>query len=40
MSFVGILEDITGMMSMSTHLKGVLEFSGIFGLDFLLVFDI
>ena len=31
-SFVKLLEDVAGMMSMNTHLKGVLDFRGVFDL--------
>ena len=32
--FVNILEDMAGMVSMNTHLKGVLVFSGVFDIGF------
>ena len=32
--FVNILEDMAGMVSMNTHLKGVLVFSGVFDIVF------
>ena len=38
--FVGILEDMTGMMSMYNHLKGVLVFRGVFDIGFFLIVDI
>ena len=31
---------MAGMMSMNTHLKGSLGFSGVFGIGFLLIVDI
>ena len=31
---------MAGMMSMNTHLKGVLEFRGVIDLDFLFIVDI
>ena len=40
MSFVKLLEDISGMVSMKTHLKGVLVFRGFFDIGFLLIVEI
>ena len=40
MSFVEILEDMSVMMSMNTHLKVVLGFRGLFNIDFLFIVDI
>ena len=40
MSFVKLLEDMADMMSIIAHLKGVLGFSGVFGLVFLLIVEI
>ena len=37
--FVDILVDKSGMMSINTHLKGVLVYSSVFGLVFLFRFD-
>ena len=31
---------MTGMTSMNNHLKGVLDFGGVFDLDFLLIVEI
>ena len=36
-SFVKLLEGMAGIMSMNTHLKGVLGFRGVFDLDFYLL---
>ena len=40
MFFVKILEYMAGMMSMNTHLKGVLGFSDTLDPGFLLIFEI
>ena len=40
MYFIKLLEDKYSMMSMNTHLKGVLGFSGVFGLGFFIIVDI
>ena len=40
MYLVRLLEDIAGMMSMDTHLKGVLGPSSVLGLIFLLIVEI
>ena len=40
MYFVKLLEDIAIMMSMNTHLKGVLGFSGVLDPEFLFIFEI
>ena len=40
MSFIKLLEYMAGMMSMKTHLKGVLSFSGVFDLDFSFIVGI
>ena len=37
MSFVKVLEDMAGMVSMNTHLKGVLGFRGVSDLEFLFI---
>ena len=37
MSFVKILEDVAVMISINTHLKGVLYFRDVFDLDFLFI---
>ena len=39
-SFFKLLEHKAGMMSMDNHLKGVLVFSGVFDLCFLLIVEI
>ena len=40
MSFVKVLGDMDGMISMDIHFKGALVFSGVFDLVFLLFVDI
>ena len=40
MSYVKILEDMAGIMSMNTHLKGVLDFRGVFDLNFSFIMGI
>ena len=40
MSFVKILEHISGMISMDTHLKGYLGYRGFFDLRFLFIVEI
>ena len=40
MYYVHILEDMAGMVSMKTHLKGLLGFSVVFDPEFLLIVDI
>ena len=39
-SFVKLLEDMAGMISMNTHLKSVLGFRAVFDLYFLFIVDI
>ena len=34
------MEDVSGMISMNTHLKGVLDFRGVFGISFLFIVEI
>ena len=38
-SFITLLEYIDGMMSMNTHLKGVLVFRGVFDVGFLFLVE-
>ena len=40
MSFVQLLVDVAGMISLNTHLKGVLDFRGIFDISFLFILEI
>ena len=40
MSFVKLLEDVAGMMSMNIHFKCVLDFIGVFDLAFLFIIKI
>ena len=40
MSFVKLLEDVAGMISINNHLKGVLDFRGVSDLAFLFIVDI
>ena len=40
MFFLKLLEDVDGMMSMNTHLKGVLDIRGVFDLAFLFIVDV
>ena len=40
LSFVTILEDVAGMMSMNTHLKYVLGYRGVFDPSVLFIVEI
>ena len=40
MSLVKLLEDMAGIMSMNTHLKGFLGFRGVLNLAFLCILEI
>ena len=38
--YVKLLVDMAGMLSLKTHLKGVLVLSGVFDIGFLFIFEI